>query len=160
MSHNAKKTVLVVNSNVNILLLMRGILQNSYRVLLAADAESASRLLRIRGLKIDMAVVDRKIPGLPADELGRCMREKRPRLSVKLMDGFIENGVVRLRAQGESGRPSSDSLVQAISGAFAHARPVRKAKGTCARRSHVSTAAAATCGVDGYAAGKVMIAAR
>jgi hypothetical protein len=160
MSHNAKKTVLVVNSNVNILLLMRGILQNSYRVLLAADAEGATRLLRIRGLKIDMAVVDRKIPGLPAVELGRCILEKRPRLSVKFMDGFIENGVVRLRAQGESGRRSSDSLVQAISGAFAHARPSRKAVSTCARRSHVSTAAPAPSGVDGYAAGKVMIAVR
>src|SRR5215472_2149589 len=153
MSHNAKKTVLVVNSNVNILLLMRGILQNSYRVLLAADAESASRLLRIRGLKIDMAVVDRKIPGLPADELGRLMLEKRPRLSVKFMDGFIENGVVRLRTHGEAGRRVSNSLVQAISGEFAHARPSRKATSACARRSYVATGAPAPSGVEGYGAG-------
>jgi hypothetical protein len=113
-NNGTKKTILVVNSDVAVLVLMRGILQKDYRVLLAADAESASRLLTIDGLRIDLAVIDCSVAGSRRGRLQRQMTEMLPQLRIVPMAGLVQDGVIRLQAPTASNKRTSGSLVQRI----------------------------------------------
>jgi response regulator RpfG family c-di-GMP phosphodiesterase len=136
-SKSAQKTVLVVNSDVAVLLLMRGILQNDYRVLLAADAKSAAHLLTIDGLRIDLAVVDRNVRSSGKGGLRRRLMEILPQTRILSMAGWVQDGVIRLHALGVSNTRTSDSLLQRISIALAEDEPERKVM--CAGRCDAST---------------------
>ena len=118
MSHvRTKKAVLVVNSNIAVLVLMRGILQNDYRVLLAADAESAVRLLMAEDVRVDLAVIDRNVRR--SRGLQRRIKAIFPQLQILSMAGFVQDGVIRLQALGPSNEHLSGGLVQEIRAALA-----------------------------------------
>jgi DNA-binding NtrC family response regulator len=108
------KTILIVNSQVEILVLMNGILQNDYRVLVAADAESALRLLTIGEPAIELVVLDSNVSSSPPGELRLQMTEVLPRLRILSMAGWVDNGVIRLQALDKSGERLSESLIQKI----------------------------------------------
>src|SRR5262249_11067787 len=96
------------------LVLMRGMLQYDYRVLLAVDAESALRLLEIDGLRVDLAIVDHNIQGPRSEQLHRSMEGMVPNLPVLTTASLIEDGVIKLRALDQSNMPSSCSLLDKI----------------------------------------------
>jgi DNA-binding NtrC family response regulator len=122
----AQKTVLIVNSELAVLLLLRGMLQNNYRVLLAPDADSALRLLTLDGVRIDLAVVDCSVGNGKTAGLKRRMTEILPQLQIVSMAGSAQNGVIRLQALGASNKPTSDSLVQKIEAALVEVESVRQ----------------------------------
>jgi CheY-like chemotaxis protein len=130
----SEKTILVVNSNVNVLVLMRGLLENDYRVLLAADAESALRLLAIDGLHLDLAVVDHKVRGLRTGGLRQRIKEVLPDFRILPMAGSVQDGVIKLRALGRSNHRTSGSLLQRIRVALAVDESLE-----CASRSDISS---------------------
>ena len=129
VSHRSRsgKTILVVNNDVAVLVLMRGTLENDYRVLLAADAESALRILAIDALRIDLAVIDRNVRGSRGGGLRRQMLEIVPQLRILSMTGCVRDGVIRLQALGASDKRSSSSLLQKIRIALADNASERKA---------------------------------
>jgi hypothetical protein len=112
-----KKAVLVVNSNIAVLVLMRGILQNDYRVLSAADAESAVRFLMAGRVRVDLAVIDRNVRS--SRGLQRRIKAIFPELQILSMAGFVQDGVIRLQALAASNEHLSGTLVQEIRAALA-----------------------------------------
>lgn len=92
---SAQKTVLVVASDVAMLILLRGVLQNEYRVLLAADTGSAIRLLTINGLRIDLAIVDRNVRG--SRRLQGRMTDTLPQLPILPIKGFVQDEIIRFK---------------------------------------------------------------
>jgi response regulator RpfG family c-di-GMP phosphodiesterase len=120
-SSETKKTVLIVNSDVDILVLMKGILRNDYRVLLAVGTETAVGLLRLPGVTADLAVVDRNVPSSRTGELQSLISEVSPRLRTISMASLVEDGVIKLQALGTSGERLPESLVENIHTAFASA---------------------------------------
>ena len=62
-NRKSEKTILAVSGDVDVLVLMRGMLENHCRVLVAADAESALRLVTVHGIQVDLAVIDSNIAG-------------------------------------------------------------------------------------------------
>lgn len=135
-SRSALKTVLIVNSDAAVLLLMRGILQNDYRVLLAADDESAVRLLTLDGVRIDLAVVESNGGQSRRVGLKRRMTEILPQLQIVSMAGLVQDGVIRLQALGASKKPTSDSLVQKIRAALVEVESGRQVMAGHVGRSH------------------------
>ena len=117
LTHRQQKTILVVNNDLAVLVLMRGILQNEYRVLLAADADSAVRLFEI-GVSVDLAVIDRNLTGSQPAGLEQRMKEISPKLRILWMAGFVEKGLIRLKASDASRQRISESLIQRIASAL------------------------------------------
>jgi len=126
ISKSAQKTVLVVSSDVAVLLLMRGILQNDCRVLLAADSESAIRLTKIDGVRIDLAMVDRNVRGSGKVGLRRRLTEILPQMRILSMAGLVQDGVIRLQSLGSSTAWISENLLQDIRIALAGDEAGRK----------------------------------
>ncbi len=151
----SKKTILVVNSDVAVLVLMRGTLQNDYRVLLAADAESALRILAIDALRIDLAVIDRNVRGSRRGGLLRQMIAIVPQLQILFMAGFVRDGIIRLQALSASDRRASRSLLQKIRIALADNASEHKV--ISAPRADLSKPAQASS-EDVYIANRVMVA--
>jgi hypothetical protein len=115
----SEKTILAVSSDVDVLVLMRGMLENDYRVLVAADAESALRLLTISGLQIDLAVVDSNVVDSRRGLLQRRMASILPILHIVPMASLILDGVIRLQILASSGKRTSGSLLERIRVALA-----------------------------------------
>lgn len=98
---NRQQTVLVIHHDAAVLVLIRGILAENYRVLLAADAESAVRLTMLEGVSIDLALIGRNTPGVRnSRELQRRLNAIRPDLAVLSMVGSVEDQVIRIRTVG------------------------------------------------------------
>jgi CheY-like chemotaxis protein len=154
----AKQTLLVVNNDVNALVLMKGLLQNDYRVLLATDAERALRLFTIDGVRIDLAVIDRNVRSSRRGGLRRQMTEILPQLRILSMAGPVEDGVIRLQAFGASSGLSSDSLVQKIRIALTTDESGHKEVSGRVPRNHVSREAQVTPEVANVATKMVMSA--
>lgn len=120
------ETILLVNSNVDVLVLMRKMLEDNYRILLAADAESALRLLTLDSVRIDLVVIDPNVGGSDGVGLRRQMRSILPTLAILPMASLVQDGVIRLRAPGSSSKKTSASLLQRI--------PIALAKAAVGRR--------------------------
>jgi DNA-binding NtrC family response regulator len=110
----SQNTVLVVNSNVDVLVFMKGILQNSCRVLVAADAESACRLLTIEGVHVNLAVVDGNVRTCRRGGVVRRMRDILPQLRIIPMECSVEDGVIRIHSGALSRNSTTTSLLQRI----------------------------------------------
>jgi response regulator RpfG family c-di-GMP phosphodiesterase len=120
MSNNGiKKTVLIVNSDVDVLVMMNGILQNDYRVLVATDAETAVRLLTLPEVTADLAVMDRNVPSSATGELQSQIAEISPRLRTISTASWVEDGMIRLQTLSASGERLTESLIQNIHSAIA-----------------------------------------
>src|SRR5689334_18680738 len=115
-SQSSRKNVLVVNRDADTLGLLQGILSQQYRVLLAADATSAFRLLELGDLQVDLVVVDRDCP--EADRLIARMQSVRTGLRVVESNTLIEDGVIRIRAAGKPAHRSPLDLLSQIRAAL------------------------------------------
>ncbi|GHV84639.1 hypothetical protein AGMMS50230_02470 [Spirochaetia bacterium] len=67
MLENAKKTILAIDDDITILTLLRTILEGTFEVCLAKNAEIAMKILHTT--RIDMILLDMKMPGLSGIEL-------------------------------------------------------------------------------------------
>ena len=86
---SADKTVLLVEDNPSILLLMeRALAPEGYTVLSAADAEGALALVGGAGRRIDLLVSDLVLPGVGGLELARRVSALDPALRVLLISGY------------------------------------------------------------------------
>jgi hypothetical protein len=96
-----QQTVLVIHHDAAVLVLVRGILAEHYRVLFAVDAESAVRLAMLEDVSIDLALIGRNTPGVRnSRELQRRLTAIRPELSVLSMVGCVEDQVIKIRTVG------------------------------------------------------------
>ena len=66
----------------------------SYRLLSAADATTALRLLKEDQLRIDVLLTDIVMPGMNGRELGKEATKLRPHLKVLYMSGYSRNAVM------------------------------------------------------------------
>ena len=94
-NRKSEKTILAVSGDVDVLVLMRGMLENHCRVLVAADAESALRLVTVHGIQVDLAVIDSNIAGSRRGLLRRISGIL-PTLRTLPMASLVEDGVIRL----------------------------------------------------------------
>jgi two-component system cell cycle sensor histidine kinase/response regulator CckA len=89
-------TILVADDNDALRSLLESILsREGYRVVEAADAEDAVRLLREE--EIDAALLDVRLGADDGVALGRQLRLERPSLPIALMSGSISVAEVRKR---------------------------------------------------------------
>jgi hypothetical protein len=96
-----QQTVLVIHHDAAVLVLVRGILAENYRVLFAADAESAVRLAMLEDVSIDLALIGRNTPGVRnSRELQRRLTAIRPDLGFLSMVGFVDDQVIKIRMVG------------------------------------------------------------
>ena len=132
MLHRMKSqhTVLVINSDINVLVLMKRILENDCRVLLAADAESAIRLMQIKGVRVDLAVIDGNVLSRRRSGLVRRMTDILPQLRILFMAGSVEDGVIRLQALTTS-KPTN--LLESIRLTLSAGGASRNPKAICRR---------------------------
>jgi hypothetical protein len=112
-NHRINQTVLVIHRDAAVLVLVKGILAEHYRVLLAADAESAVRLAMLEGVSIDMALIGRNTLGVRnSRELQRRLAAVRPDLAILSMIGSVEDQMIKLKMVGvPKGHLADDFLV-------------------------------------------------
>ena len=116
-------TILVIHHDVSVLVLVRGILADHYRVLLAADAESAVRLAMLAEVAIDLALIGRDTPGVRnSRELQRRLLAIRPNLGTLSMMGRIEDGVIKMRTLGVPKARTGDDLAAQVQFAIGRRR--------------------------------------
>lgn len=90
------ETILLVEDDKGVRTYLTGALQDlRYRVLAAANAEIALRLLAEENLRVDILLTDIVMPGINGRELGQKAIQMRPRLKVLYMSGYARNAVVR-----------------------------------------------------------------
>src|SRR5689334_5281129 len=112
--HKLQKTILVVNSDVEVLVLMNGILHDECRVLLAADVAGVDRLLSLEGISIDMVVMDGNVLRSKRCSLVRRITETFPQARLLFTASSAMDGVVRLRGWGAANHPTAGSILQRI----------------------------------------------
>jgi PAS domain S-box-containing protein len=89
------ETILVVEDDKDVRTYLTGALRGlQYRVLAAANAEVALRLLAEENLRIDILLTDIVMPGMNGRELGEKANQMRPGLRVLYMTGYSRNAVV------------------------------------------------------------------
>src|ERR1051326_9066707 len=93
-----REAVLVIHHDTAVLVLLRGILAEQYRVLLAKDAEGAMRLARLGDVPIDLVLSGHHTPGTRnARELQSHLMSLRPDLAVLSFVGSVEEQVIKIR---------------------------------------------------------------
>jgi two-component system cell cycle sensor histidine kinase/response regulator CckA len=91
-------TVLIVDDDPAVLVLIQSILMAAdYRVLLAAERADAVRLARQKHVRIDVALLDVRIPGVTGTELADEILSIRPDVRVLWMSGFVDEEFVRVK---------------------------------------------------------------
>jgi DNA-binding NtrC family response regulator len=101
MKKSNSQTILVVDDDPSILLLVKVILEGgAYRVLLAENGESATRLIEQDQLRIDLVLTDVVMPDIGGADLAKSMVAMRPGLRVLFMSAFQDSDVVRVQVLG------------------------------------------------------------
>ena len=101
MKKSNSQTILVVDDDPSILLLVKVILEGGgYRVLLAENGESATRLIEQDQLRIDLVLTDVVMPDIGGADLAKSMVAMRPGLRVLFMSVFQDSDVVRVQVLG------------------------------------------------------------
>lgn len=89
------ETILLVEDDNELRTYLSGVLQNlNYRVLAAANAQTALTILLQKQRRVDLMLTDIVMPGLSGRELARRAHEIRPHLKVVYMTGYSRNAVV------------------------------------------------------------------
>ena len=89
------ETILLVEDDKDVRTYLTGALRGlRYRVLSAANAKIALKLLAEEQLRIDILLTDIVMPGMNGRELGQKALQMRPRLKVLYMTGYARNAVV------------------------------------------------------------------
>src|SRR5574340_1096103 len=93
-----RPTVLVVNDDPAILILLRGILESQdYRVLLSWDLDVALRCVGQKHMPVDLALIDTELDDIGGIALAGRLLSLRPSLRVLFMHGCIDNNVIRVQ---------------------------------------------------------------
>lgn len=129
MKKSNSETILVVDDDPAILLLVKAILEgHGYRVLLAENGDSAIHLLELHQLRIDLVLTDVVMPNLSGAELAKCLVAMRPGLRVLFMSAFQDSDAVRVqiveKGSGFVAKPfKTEGLVSAVERALAQSAP-------------------------------------
>ena len=120
-------TILAIHDDVAVLVLVNSILAKHYRVLLAADAQTAVGLAMFEGLRIDLALIGRKTPGVcNSRELEYRLISARPSLGILSMTGSVEDEVIKVRVLGIPKARMKDDFATQVQWALG----LRKVNGT------------------------------
>jgi DNA-binding NtrC family response regulator len=109
-----------VDDDPAVLVLIQTILTAAdYRVLLAAERADAVRMATQKHLRIDLALLDVRMPGMSATELADEMLSLRPNVRVLFMSGFVDEEIIRIKMldqyAGFLPKPfRSDGLLRAV----------------------------------------------
>jgi signal transduction histidine kinase len=87
----ATRTILIVDDDPSIRLLLRRVLETRYRLLIASSGAEALRLAS-PAEHIDLLVTDLMMSGMDGRELARALRAERPGLQVVIASGLGEEG--------------------------------------------------------------------
>lgn len=125
MKKSNSATVLVVDDDPAILLLVKAILEGcGYRVLLAENGDSAMHLIELHQLRIELLLTDVVMPNLSGADLAKCLVAMRPGLRVLFMSAFQDSDAVRVqvleKGSGFVAKPfRTEGLVSAVQRALA-----------------------------------------
>ena len=115
-----RETILVVDDDLSVLVLIQSILISAnYRVLLATERADAIRIATQKHLHIDIALLDVRMPGMPATALADEIMNARPNVRVLFMSGYVDEEIVRIKLleqyAGFIAKPfRNDGLLRAI----------------------------------------------
>jgi hypothetical protein len=122
-----QKTILAIHHDASVLVLLKGILANKYRVLLAADAGTAERLALLEAVPIDLVLMGRNTRGArKSRDLQRRLVAIRPDLAFMSMIGSAEDPVIKIRIVGMPQARRSDDFIDQIRWTLAY-RAVNRA---------------------------------
>lgn len=97
-----KKTILLVEDEGEILSLVTSILEKKgYRVLSAADAETAIRIASDSPEQIDLLLTDIRLPGMNGVELSKVLEPKLPNLKTLFMSAYAVGMIDSLSVNGQ-----------------------------------------------------------
>ncbi|HJU39887.1 MAG TPA: response regulator, partial [Tahibacter sp.] len=153
----ARATVLFVDDERNVLVSLRALFRDSYRVLSTTDADEALRLVREES--VDVVVSDQRMPKMLGAELLRCVRDVSPGTMRILLTGYSDlASVVSSINDGEVFRfvtkPWSNDAIRDV---VATAVKIARETLSLVPRSGEVAAASAAAPVDGIAAGVLVI---
>ena len=117
-------TILIVDDDPAVLILIQNILMAAdYRVLLAAERADAVRIARQKHVRVDLVLLDVRIPGVTGTQLADEILAIRPNIRVLWMSGFVDEEFIRVKLlDGYAGFLSKplrrDGLLQAVEQAF------------------------------------------
>ena len=101
--------------------MLKGILGNKYRVLLAADAAGAERLASLQAVPIDLVLMGRNTRGArESRDLQRRLVEVRPDLAFMSIIGSAEDRVIKIKMVGMPEAPKADDFFGQIRWALAY----------------------------------------
>ncbi len=84
-----KKTILVVDDDPTVLNMLASVLEDSYRVLIAADGVAAAYLYERNVEQVAALVTDLEMPRLNGQSLAEWVHHIRPKLPVIIMGGTL-----------------------------------------------------------------------
>ena len=119
-NNGSRGTILVVDDDPAVLVLIQTILTAAdYRVLLASEREDAVRMATQKHLRIDLALLDVRMPGMSATALADEIMTIRPNVRVLFMSGFVDEEIIRIKLldqyAGFLAKPfRSDGLLRAL----------------------------------------------
>jgi two-component system, cell cycle sensor histidine kinase and response regulator CckA len=119
-----RETILIVDDDPAVLVLIQAILVTAgRRVLLAAERADAVRLARQKHIRIDLVLLDVRLPGVTDTELADEILSIRPDVRVLWMSGFVDDEFVRIKLlDGFAGAPAKplrrDGLMSAVEDAM------------------------------------------
>jgi two-component system, cell cycle sensor histidine kinase and response regulator CckA len=91
-------TVLIVDDDPAVLILIQTILVAAgYRVLLAAERADAVRIARQKHIRIDLVLLDVRMPGVSGTGLADEILSFRPNTRVLWMSGFVDEEFIRVK---------------------------------------------------------------
>jgi CheY-like chemotaxis protein len=91
-------TILAVDDDPSVLIVIQTILAAAdYRVLLAATGKDALRLVKQHYLRIDLVLLDIRMPGMRPIKLADKILARRPDMPIVFMSGLVDDEVIRIR---------------------------------------------------------------
>jgi DNA-binding NtrC family response regulator len=95
-------TILIADDDSAVLILIKTILTAAgYRVVLAAEGADAIHLARQKHLRIDLALLDIRMPGIHGTQLADEILSVRPNARVLFMSGYVDEEIIRIKMLDE-----------------------------------------------------------
>ena len=131
-------TVLIVDGDPAVLVLIQRILVAAdHHVLLAAERADAIHIARQKHIRIDLVLMDERIPGVSGTDLADEIAALRPGVRMLWMSGFVDDGFIRIRLfDGHAGLMSQKLISRRTpaGGATSHRRSASWQKGEVSPR--------------------------
>lgn len=88
MSNEVRKTILVVDDEADIRLMMEDLLMDKYNVMTASDGEEALEIIEENRDRIDLVITDIKMPRMNGMELLEEIKNKYPEIGVMMISAY------------------------------------------------------------------------